>query len=799
MQNFIFNLKLNSKEFDSGMNNAGKAVDGAKEKVKGLGDEAQKAGGKIKDTAGDVSSLGSSLNKLAGSISAAFSVNQIISFGKKVAELGAVFDNLQIRLNSVAGGVREGQVAMVSLEKTAIKLGIDLKVLTENYINFMTAAKSSGMNISVAERAFKSMNVAMAGAGLSAQSQTQVFNSLQMMIGKTSISSMQLRQVFMQMPESFDVMAKTMGVTHKELHKMMQSGEIMAGDILPKFAKNMELALGSDSQKIAESLQGQLANLENSWDKLYKTVADTGAVQFSLGVLIESINGITISVEHLSNTFNKNRKVQNDINATISEANENSKEFVALQLERGKSVEHNIKIIENEIKVLTQEYETATGFARLRTAAQVKALEKELNAYIVAQNTKKELSDAEIKELQKLEAQRIKMMNNERLASAELAVLLAQDDDEKLMRQIEQIETRRDIDLQNTELTESQKKVIIQKAQNDVLKVVDELGVKKQKVIDDAEKERIKNEKSSYEESKKELRYKHETDVITTEEYYAELLALADKYNDDVRPILADEFKYRKKLQEEADKDAETAKKKQEQLDDDLRASKIQVATDTFELLSALNARYSQAQTEQLNKQLQQGIISQEAYEAQMRKIKRRQAVIDKAGALFQIGINTAINVSKNPPPSPLGILAIASGALQAATVIASPIPYNKGTKRVPFARGAVRGKDSVHAILTPNERVVPEDVNMQPGYSALMDLAQDRKISDSEAGFIADLATSGYRANKQSQTATIDYDLLGRSIAKYFPGTDVSIDRNGIAVISERHMNERRRLSTRL
>jgi hypothetical protein len=241
--------------------------------------------------------------------------------------------------------------------------------------------------------------------------------------------------------------------------------------------------------------------------------------------------------------------------------------------------------------------------------------------------------------------------------------------------------------------------------------------------------------------------------------------------------------------------------KNTEDIEEQKKNIKIEMAMQTFDLLSALNARYTQSQTQQLQEQLQQGVISQEAYEAQMRKIKRRQAIIDKAGALFQIGMNTAVGLSSPSNLASFGAMSpfiIALGALQAATVLASPIPYNKGTKKVPMVRGAVRGKDSVHAILTPNERVVPEDINSQPGYSALMDLAHDRKISDKEAGFIAKLATGGVYAGQQG-SGDIDYNQLGKSIAKYIPHTDVRIDHNGIAVITDRSHANMNRLKTRL
>ena len=197
--------------------------------------------------------------------------------------------------------------------------------------------------------------------------------------------------------------------------------------------------------------------------------------------------------------------------------------------------------------------------------------------------------------------------------------------------------------------------------------------------------------------------------------------------------------------------------------------------------------------------QRQQGLISQEQYDQQMRAIKRKQAIADRIAAIAQIAINTAINVAQasNPILAPTIPFIIASGAIQTGIVLAQPMPYNKGTKRVPMMRGAVRGRDSVHAILTPDERVVPADINMQPGYSALLDLAQDKKISDKEAGFLAELATSGMRRTGTQQS--IDPDIIGKAIAKHIPHTNVAINDRGIAVITERSQTEIRRLRRRI
>jgi len=82
-------------------------------------------------------------------------------------------------------------------------------------------------------------------------------------------------------------------------------------------------------------------------------------------------------------------------------------------------------------------------------------------------------------------------------------------------------------------------------------------------------------------------------------------------------------------------------------------------------------------------------------------KIKRSQAIADKAQALFNIAISTAQNIVKGPPP--LVPLYIALGAIQAAAVAARPIPkFEKGG----LVKGARHSQGGVLAELEGDEFV---------------------------------------------------------------------------------------------
>ena len=92
-------------------------------------------------------------------------------------------------------------------------------------------------------------------------------------------------------------------------------------------------------------------------------------------------------------------------------------------------------------------------------------------------------------------------------------------------------------------------------------------------------------------------------------------------------------------------------------------------------------------------------------YDAEIRRLKRKQAEDDKLKAIFDTIINTAVAVISMLKTSPfLAIAAGVAGALELATIIAQPIPkFAKGTSYV----NGPSGIDKVPAMLTEGERIV--------------------------------------------------------------------------------------------
>ena len=110
-------------------------------------------------------------------------------------------------------------------------------------------------------------------------------------------------------------------------------------------------------------------------------------------------------------------------------------------------------------------------------------------------------------------------------------------------------------------------------------------------------------------------------------------------------------------------------------------------------------------------------------------ELQRKQAIFDKATSAAQVGISTALAVMRaweHPFAGPALIpMIIAAGALQLATIMATPIPkYRKGTD---FHKGgpAIVGDGGVsETVVTPSG-----DVFLTPDYPVLVNLPKGAKV----------------------------------------------------------------------
>ena len=171
------------------------------------------------------------------------------------------------------------------------------------------------------------------------------------------------------------------------------------------------------------------------------------------------------------------------------------------------------------------------------------------------------------------------------------------------------------------------------------------------------------------------------------------------------------------------------------------------LGTEGFNIFSNLQQRKiesaersNQEEIDLLDNRLKKGLISQEVHDQkrvsaeerlnnEINILRKKQDVLQKAQAIFSIGINTAVAAMNVAGQTGVGAaiavpLVIALGAAQVAAVLSEPVPqYEKGTKSS-IAGRAIVGEKGLELMIEPSGKV-----GLSPAKASMMDLKKGTEI----------------------------------------------------------------------
>lgn len=229
-----------------------------------------------------------------GQLGLAFGVFSTI---RGIAETEIKLQSLQLALKNVMGTQEKYNQSFSFLSKLSRDYGQDLTVLVDTYKGFIASSESS--NLSLEERNKIYQSVIKSGSSL-ALSNDQIQGSLlaiSQMFSKGTVSAEELRgQLGERLPGAFGIMAKSMGVSEQKLGDMMKKGEVMAKDVLPKFAEELEKTFGANASKNLETIGGAW-NVLQTEISLYINEANKGGaitkqIAGAIGFLASNIDTI---------------------------------------------------------------------------------------------------------------------------------------------------------------------------------------------------------------------------------------------------------------------------------------------------------------------------------------------------------------------------------------------------------------------------------------------------------------------------------------------------------------------------
>lgn len=394
---------------------------------------ADRAVGRFNRNVGNYPQIARGFSELLGAFGIGAGVGVIASLTKDIFNQTRELQSLDLALKQVIGTQEDFVQAQSFISRVSEQYGVGIKELTKSYTQFYISAKDklSGAEI---EGIFESISKASGAMGLSVEQQEGTFLALTQMLSKGTIQAEELRgQLSERLPGAFGILAKSMGVTEQELNKLLKDGKVLATEVLPAFAKELEKAYGIENLNRVESLNASTTRLSNTWTNFIRELNDgTGVISSFFSFFVDGINGTIKGLERLVSSWDNIYD-----RAEMQGRGEGNDTFKRLMIGKdgAKSVkeaesllriaENNIDTYLNRIKSLEKELEEFDPFTGTKSKQRIKlgieetrrqlgeqlSIRENAQKLIESQNAKnivktKELTQAEKDALEKAEEER---------------------------------------------------------------------------------------------------------------------------------------------------------------------------------------------------------------------------------------------------------------------------------------------------------------------------------------------------------------------------------------------------------
>jgi tape measure domain-containing protein len=169
-------------------------------------------------------------------------------------------------MTAITGSSELAAQQFQKLSDFANQYGLNLIAVADSYKNFSASATMANVPLEQTDYIFQSVAKAASVLKLSNEDLKGALNALSQMISKGTVQAEELRgQLGERLPGAFNLAAKAMGVTTQELGKMLERGDVMAGDLLPKLALELNNTFGDKITGNVDNLQASINRLDNSF------------------------------------------------------------------------------------------------------------------------------------------------------------------------------------------------------------------------------------------------------------------------------------------------------------------------------------------------------------------------------------------------------------------------------------------------------------------------------------------------------------------------------------------------------
>lgn len=252
-----------------------------------------------------------SFNGAIASIAGGYTIKQITG---DFYSAGIAADRLNKSMAAATGSIMDGAKAQKFIREQSERLGMEYMTQAEQFKRLAAAARGTNLEGEKTKQIYLGIAEAATALQMGNEEVKGALVAVEQMMSKGKVAAQELRQQLGErLPGAFQIAARAMGKTTAELDKMLEQGQLMADDFLPKFAAALRERFGKDVPAAANSAQASMNRLHNTWVEFQQAIMGSGV----LDEIQKQVNGV--NVEFKTWWFNNSELIKQNIPIYIGE------------------------------------------------------------------------------------------------------------------------------------------------------------------------------------------------------------------------------------------------------------------------------------------------------------------------------------------------------------------------------------------------------------------------------------------------------------------------------------------------
>lgn len=239
------------------------------------------AGKRLKGGIGDLSSV------MYSTFAPALAGLGVVAIARQLTDAAIASQKMTNAMLASTGSSAVAAEELAFVRSETERLGLDLLTSADAFTKLTAAAKGTNLEGQATRDIFTAVAGASTALGLRADETEGALRAIQQMMSKGSVQAEELRgQLGERLPGAFNIAARAMGVSTAELGKMLEKGQVISDDFLPKFAAELKKTF-EPTEAMTHSAAAEINRFNTALYDLKVAVMDGGGID-ALGGLVSA-------------------------------------------------------------------------------------------------------------------------------------------------------------------------------------------------------------------------------------------------------------------------------------------------------------------------------------------------------------------------------------------------------------------------------------------------------------------------------------------------------------------------------